>query len=90
MKQRRFAKAMHANLVSHSFLSRQTLVQEEAWLDTVSGKHFPGPDFPLWKWEKLTYSIVFAKFLGQHFPLCIFMKKGKGNLVTYYLNKTLV
>ena len=36
MKQRRFAKAMHANLVSHSFLSRQTLVQEEAWVDTVT------------------------------------------------------
>ena len=56
----------------------------------MSDKHFPGPDFPLWKWEKLTYSIVFAKIVGQHFPLCIFMKMGKVNLASYYLNKTWV
>ena len=36
----------------------------------VYGKHFPGPDFPLRKWEKLTYSIDFVKIAGQHFPDC--------------------
>ena len=49
----------------------------------VSGKHFPGPDFPLWKWEKLTYFIYFVQFEGQHFPLSNFIKKGKVNLLFY-------
>ena len=49
----------------------------------MSGKHFPGPDFPLWKWEKLTYFIYFVQFEGQHFPLSNFIKKGKVNLLSY-------
>ena len=47
----------------------------------VSGKHFPGPDFPLRKWKMLTYFIYFAQFEGQHFPLNNFIKKGKVNLL---------
>ena len=50
-------------------------------ISEVSGKHFPGPDFPLWKWEMLTYFIYFAQFEGQHFPLGNFIKKGKVNLL---------
>ena len=55
-------------------------------INSVSGKHFPGPDFPLLKREKLTYFIHFLKMVGQHFPLCNFIKKGK---VKWYFNKTL-
>ena len=46
----------------------------------VSGKHFPGPDFPLWKWEKLTHFTYLVKIDGQHFPLGNIIKKGKVNL----------
>ena len=46
----------------------------------VSGKHFPGLDFPLWKLEMLTYFIYFAQLESQHFPLMNFIKKGKVNL----------
>ena len=46
----------------------------------VSGKHFPGPDFPLWKWEKLTHFIFLVKLDSQHFPFGNIIKMGKVNL----------
>ena len=49
---------------------RKGSLSPDATVVLVYGKHFPGPDFLHWKWEKFTYSIHFVKIADQHFPDC--------------------